>query len=152
MTTHSSILAWEISWTKEPGGLQSMVKVKAAQSCLTLCDPVDYTVHGILQARILELGSHSLLQGIFPTQGLNTAGRFFLPAEPKGKPKNTQVGSLPLLQRIFQTQKLIQGLLHFRQSLYQLGYQGSPYRNTELQEKSKMTEHTLSHVLGQVDP
>ena len=29
------------------------VKVKGAQSCLTLCDPVDYTVHGILQARIL---------------------------------------------------------------------------------------------------
>ena len=30
------------------------VKVKAAQSCLTLCDPMDYTGHGILQARILE--------------------------------------------------------------------------------------------------
>ena len=30
------------------------VKVKVAQSCLTLCNPVDYTVHGILQARILE--------------------------------------------------------------------------------------------------
>ena len=30
------------------------MKVKVAQSCLTLCDPVDYTVHGILQARILE--------------------------------------------------------------------------------------------------
>ena len=30
------------------------VKVKAAQSCPTLCDPVDYTVHGILQARRLE--------------------------------------------------------------------------------------------------
>ena len=30
------------------------VKVKVAQSCLTLCDPMDYTVHGILQARILE--------------------------------------------------------------------------------------------------
>ena len=29
-------------------------KVKAAQSCLTLCDPMDSTVHGILQARILE--------------------------------------------------------------------------------------------------
>ena len=24
MTTHSSILAWEIPWTEEPGGLQSM--------------------------------------------------------------------------------------------------------------------------------
>ena len=30
------------------------MKVKAAQSCPTLCDPMDYTVHGILQARILE--------------------------------------------------------------------------------------------------
>ena len=29
------------------------VKVKAAQSCLTLCEPIDYTVHGILQTRIL---------------------------------------------------------------------------------------------------
>ena len=30
------------------------VKVKVAQSCWTLCDPMNYTVHGILQARILE--------------------------------------------------------------------------------------------------
>ena len=30
------------------------VKVLVAQSCPSLCDPMDYTVHGILQARILE--------------------------------------------------------------------------------------------------
>ena len=30
------------------------VKVKVIQSCLTLCNPIDYTVHEILQARILE--------------------------------------------------------------------------------------------------
>ena len=24
MATHSSILAWEVSWTEEPGGLQSI--------------------------------------------------------------------------------------------------------------------------------
>ena len=30
------------------------VKVKVAQLCPTLCDPMDYTVHGILQTRILE--------------------------------------------------------------------------------------------------
>ena len=30
------------------------VKVKVTQSCLTLCNPMDYTVLGILQARILE--------------------------------------------------------------------------------------------------
>jgi len=32
----------------------SEMKVKVAQLCPTLFDPVDYTVHGILQARILE--------------------------------------------------------------------------------------------------
>ena len=32
---------------------QEYWKVKVAQSCLTLCDPMDYIVHGILQARIL---------------------------------------------------------------------------------------------------
>ena len=31
-----------------------LMKVKIAQSCPTLWDPTDYTVHGILQARILE--------------------------------------------------------------------------------------------------
>ena len=30
------------------------VKVKVAQWCPTLCDPMDYTAHGTLQARILE--------------------------------------------------------------------------------------------------
>ena len=49
-----------------------------------------------------------------------------LPAEPQGKPKNTRVGSLSLLQRIFPTQESNQGLLHCRQILYQLSYQGSP--------------------------
>ena len=32
----------------------SRVRVKVAQSCLMVCDPMDSTVHGILQARILE--------------------------------------------------------------------------------------------------
>ena len=31
-----------------------VAKVKVAHSCPTLCDSMDYTVHGILQARILE--------------------------------------------------------------------------------------------------
>ena len=36
-----------------------------------LYSPPDVSVLGIVQARILELGSHSLLQGIFPTWGSN---------------------------------------------------------------------------------
>ena len=30
------------------------MKEKVAQLCPTFCDPMNYTVHGILQARILE--------------------------------------------------------------------------------------------------
>ena len=52
------------------------MKVKVAQSCLTLCDPMNCSlprssVHGIIQARILEWVCHFLLQGIFLTRGSN---------------------------------------------------------------------------------
>ena len=52
-----------------------LVHAKSLQSCLTLCDPMDCSlpgssIRGILQART-RVGCHALLQGIFPTQGLN---------------------------------------------------------------------------------
>ena len=76
------------------------------------------------------VGSFSLLQGIFPTQGSNPdlpcCRQISLPAEPLGKPKNTGVGSLSLLQWLFLTQESNCGLLHCRGILYQLSYQGSP--------------------------
>ena len=43
-----------------------------------------------------------------------------LPAEPQGKPKNTGVGSVSLLQGIFLNQESSWGLLHCRRILYQL--------------------------------
>ena len=49
-----------------------------------------------------------------------------LPAEPQEKPKNTEVGSLSLLQQIFLAQELNQGLLHCRKILYKLSYEGRP--------------------------
>ena len=76
--------------------------MKVFQSCLNICDPIDYTVHGILQARMDSL---SLLQGIFATQGSNPGWADSLPAEPQGKTKNIGVGNLFLLQWIFLTQE-----------------------------------------------
>ena len=35
MATHSSILAWKISWTEEPGGLQSMGSPRVGNDCTT---------------------------------------------------------------------------------------------------------------------
>ena len=67
---------WVVTGYKCLFKLKVKVKVSVAQSCPTLCNPVDCTppgssVHGVLQARILEWETHSLLQGIFLTQGLN---------------------------------------------------------------------------------
>ena len=48
-------------------------------------------------------------------------------SEPQGKPKNTGVGGLSLLQGIFLTQESNQSLLYCRWILYQLSYQGNRY-------------------------
>ena len=46
---------WNINHNYPNSPLFTLVKwVKVSQSCPTLCEPMDYTVHGILQARILE--------------------------------------------------------------------------------------------------
>ena len=54
--------------------------------CLTLCDPMDYTVHGILWARIVDFPSPGDLPnlGIEPRSPALQANSF--PAEPQGKP------------------------------------------------------------------
>ena len=58
---------------------------KVAQSCPTLCDPMDYTVHGLLQARILEWVVFP--PGALPNPGIETRSPALqmesLPAEPK---------------------------------------------------------------------
>jgi len=46
--------------------------MKVAQSCPTLCNPMGYTDHGLLQAQNTGVGSCSLLPGIFPTQRSNS--------------------------------------------------------------------------------
>ena len=129
----------------------SKVKVKITQSCPTLCDPMDCPWNS--PGQNTGVGSHSLLQGIFPTQGSNSGLLHYrqilyqlshkgsprvlewvaypfsrgssrprnrtrspalradsLPTEPPGKPKNTGMGSLSLLQEIFLTQECNQDL------------------------------------------
>ena len=46
-------------------------KVKVTQSCPTLCDPMDFTVHGTLQARILEWVAFPFSRGSFQPRGSN---------------------------------------------------------------------------------
>ena len=85
---------------------------------------------GILHSRILEWVAMPSSRGSFqprsPTLQVDS-----LPAEPRGKPKNTGVSSLSLLQVIFLTQALNCGLLHCRQIPYQLSYQGSSFSDIQ---------------------
>ena len=66
------------SWTRHRLSVES---VKVAQLCPTLCDPMVYTVHGILQSRILERVAFPFSRGSSQprdqTQVSHIAGRFF---------------------------------------------------------------------------
>ena len=60
---------------------EEKMRVKVVQLCPTLCDPMDYTVHRILQARILQWVAMPFSRGSLPasdqTQVSHIAGRFF---------------------------------------------------------------------------
>ena len=64
-------------------------EVKVVQPCPALCNPMDYTVHGILQARILERIAFSFSRGSSQPRGRTQVSRIadgFFTAEPQGKP------------------------------------------------------------------
>ena len=65
-----------------------------------------------------------------------------LSSEPPGKPINTGVGSLSLLQGIFLTQESNRGLLHCRWILYHLSHQGGPimYKEEQILSAVSMRE------------
>ena len=90
-----------------------------AQLCPTHCNSMNYTVCGILQARMLEWPFPS--PGDLPNLGIK-------PRSPALEADSSSAEPIPS-QRIFLTQELNWGLLHWRRSLYQLSYQGSlPWR------------------------
>ena len=68
---------WRIGWPL----FSLKVKIKVTQSGPTLCDPMDYTVHGILQAGILEQVAIPFSRGSSQprdeTQVSHIADRFF---------------------------------------------------------------------------
>ena len=111
-----------------------MLLCLAVQSCPALCDHMDCSppgpsVHGDSPDKNMEWvampsskgSSQPGIEHRSPTLQADS-----LLSEAQGKPMNTRVGSLSLLQEIFPTQESNQDLLHCKQILYQLSYQGSP--------------------------
>ena len=82
----------QIPWTTD---FRESYVCLVAQLCLTLCNPTDYialgsSVHGASPGKNTGVGCHALLQGIFPTQGIEFRSPTWqvdsLPSEPQGKP------------------------------------------------------------------
>ena len=93
---HKELTSSPLCWTRSLYSYWPWMR-----KCLTrvrLCDPMDYIVHGILQAGILKCFPSP---GNLPNPGIKprfpTLQADSLPAEPQGKPKNNGVGSLSLL-------------------------------------------------------
>ena len=82
-------------------------EMKVSQPCRTLYHPMDYTVHRIIQVRILEQVAFPF-PGYLPNAGIEPRSPALqadsLPAETQGEPKNTGVGNLSLLQGILPSQ------------------------------------------------
>ena len=104
---------------------ESERKVKFTQSCPTLCDPQLFGLYSPWNSpgQITGVGSLSLTSpGDLPNPGIEPRSPSLqadsLPAEPQGKPRDTGVGSLSLLQRIFQSQELNWVFLHCRQIFF----------------------------------
>ena len=122
------------------------------ESCLTLYNPMDFSlpgssVHGDSPGKDTGVGCHALFQGIFPTQVSPALQVNSLLTEPLGKPVNTGVGSLSLLQWIFLIQESNRGFLHCRQILYQLNYQGSHVAASGIKSPcGESYDFSISHV------
>ena len=72
-------------------------ETKGAQSCPTLCNPMDYTVHRILQDRILEWVAFPFSRESFKPRDWTPVSRIAVdssPAEQQRKTRNIGVGSL----------------------------------------------------------
>ena len=107
-----------------------VVKAKVSETYCVQLFPTPWTTQSMELSRPeYQSGQPFPSPGNLPNPGIKPRSPALhtdsLPAEPQGKPKNTGVRSLSLLQRIFLTQESNRGLLHCRRILYQLSYQGS---------------------------
>ena len=104
-------------------------------SCPTLCNPMNCSREAPLAMEFSRQeywsGLPCLPLGDLSNPGIEPRSLILqvdsLLSEPPGKPKNTGVGSLSLLQGIFLSQESNRGILHCRWIPYHLSYQGSSF-------------------------
>ena len=129
MATHSSILAWEITWREKPSGLQSMGSPRNWHYLVTECEwSMNVNIH---HTCVLSHFSHVTLCDPNELQ----PARLLCPWDSPGK--STGVGCHALLHGIFPTQGSNLSLLHCRWILYCLSHQGRPFMTCQKQMRNE---------------
>ena len=119
IATHSSLLAWRIPWTEEPGGLQSIGSQRVGRHRSSLA---------CMRVWKWKSLSHVWLCDPMGCSPWTSPGQ------------NTGVGSLFLLQGISPTQGSNPGLPHCKQTLYCVSHQGSLLANQNYKYSVKPLE------------
>jgi len=111
------------------------MKVKVTHLCSTLCDP-----HGLYgpwnsPGQNTGVGRHSLLQGIFPTQGSNSGilhcRRILYCLSHQGSPRILEWVAYPFSRESYWSRNWTR-ISCIAQLTYQLSFQGSPFYTIEL--------------------
>ena len=130
---HCRRILYQLSHKGSPRILEWVSSVhfsSVTQLSPTLCDPVDYTVHGNCPGQNTGVGNLSLLQGIFQTQGSNPGlphcRQILYQLNHKGSPRILEWVAYPFSRGSSQPRESNWGLLHCRRIFSQLSYQGSP--------------------------
>ena len=116
----------EMLWSAWNDGLilLTFVKVKVTQSCLTLCDPMEFSRPEYWS------GSLFLLQGIFPTQGLNPGlqrcRQILYQLSHKRSPRILESVAYPFSSGSSWPRNRTGVSLYCRRILYQVSYKGRP--------------------------
>ena len=109
--------------------LKTIFWSSSSQLCLTLCDPMECTVHGILQSRILEWVAFPFSRGSFTPKKMRScwkilrSDRVYLYRKSNGDRASKRH---QMMSNVHTTQGLNP---HCRQVLYQLSYQGNLVQN-----------------------
>ena len=102
MATHSSVLAWRIPGTGEPGGMPSMGSHRVGHNWSDLAAAAAYSPWNA-PGQNTGVGSLSLLQVIFPTQGSNPGlrqcGQILYQLNHKGSPRILEGVAYPFSSR-----------------------------------------------------
>ena len=88
-------LFWREFSDEMGGSVRKQTEVKVAQLCPTLCNPMDCSIHGIFQARILEWVAFPFSRGSFEPRSPALQADS-LPAEPQGKPRKQRTDTKEL--------------------------------------------------------